>query len=439
MDLDNNIVLVSEDEPLPELPEGPIRILRERLADVLFPELKELSEIEKRGPGKETQEEKEAKRDQRIRLCFLSYFVCLLRDIPKFINVELEDTDDVFDIEYYLNTQVTQNKVSRVLPFIPHLTLELQTYWEQLLKTFMFQIFTQKLANAEQAKTSLCLFLQLSQKIKPEDSFQKIFDIVMSHSFPSNGKRPNVIISMNNPHSANDGALYYWNPRNFPNLDCPNTIPDNTSALLDIRHALQSDKSPQLFLLQAHLQMQQYSFLKDRKYLRLAFDSVRHAMELNPLSVSYIYIYSLMDLFEDAELETLRVSKKGETILKIARDITENRKFSVRLYEHEDDEYLTEDEEEIPTPREEQFVDSPSPAHLRAMAATSMRTSSNPEFPHLLADASPQRANSLDDFKLRMCKVDMGEPNATKVIIQRVIISLIQLVIIPDDPVIISK
>ena len=111
IDLDDNTVTVNKEEPLPEPPEEAMNMLRETLGRVLFPELEQLSDIRSRKASKKDREEMEARKENQIRLCFLAYFVCLLKDIPKFINAELENTDDVFDIDNYLSTQVHEAEV----------------------------------------------------------------------------------------------------------------------------------------------------------------------------------------------------------------------------------------------------------------------------------------------------------------------------------------
>ena len=113
VDLDCNDVTISKENELPEVPTEVLKNLKRSLKRELFPQLQGLGRVlfsENAQTLQKLQEEKK-KNHARVRLCFLAYFVSLCRDMQKFVNVELEDTADVFDVQYYLDTQVVSHQV----------------------------------------------------------------------------------------------------------------------------------------------------------------------------------------------------------------------------------------------------------------------------------------------------------------------------------------
>lgn len=114
VDLDNNVVTISEENPLPTVPKGCMTNLKKHLKRTVFPQLRQLGKVTLSTERKTSQEllQLEQKNIEDIRLCFLAFFVFLFRDIKRYLNVELEDTVDVFDIDFFLNTQITSYEVN---------------------------------------------------------------------------------------------------------------------------------------------------------------------------------------------------------------------------------------------------------------------------------------------------------------------------------------
>lgn len=343
VDLDNNIVSIPEDYPLPNVPQSAITFLKNSLKKAIFPQLRQLGKIDNSNEDKSPHEleEMEIQNQKQIRLCFLAFYVYLFRDIRKYLNVELGDTEDVFDIDNFLNVKILADQQTNTEegssttnnPF----DTEYSTFWDTLLKTKMFEIFTQKLANKSESRSSMGLFIELSSQAN-HCSATEVFDIVLTHS--THKKDPSHVITMNNPKSF-DPVTRIWNPNYFPPLDeklCCSQENSNSNALLEVKHAIRKNKhsSSQLYFLHAHLQMQKYHyFKKDIKYLHNAFSSCVISISMDPNSVPDCYISCLLEFFSSEELEKLESSCVVDYIAKEIHEIVENRRYSVHFYENE--------------------------------------------------------------------------------------------------------
>ena len=312
MDLDNNIVTVSEEEPLPVLPSNVLEELKTRLGSLLFPELNSLGSLTLTKETENTRLKFEKKNETDIRMCFLAFHICLFRNIPKFVNAELEDTDDIFDIDNYLATQV----------------IECEPFWEILLSTMMFQIFTQKLASPEEATTTLGLFIELSEKCS-NFLVKDIFDTVINHALPSQTTKKIINISLQKPKLSSSVA-YYWNPHQFPMLDSKlmGIVTDNSSVLKSVDSALKKSSCVELHILRVYLLMQRYHINNDKLHVHSALVTCSEALTQEEYCIPVGYIYSLLNLFTDEELEGDNMKQLAEPIQKVINVIIENRKYS---------------------------------------------------------------------------------------------------------------
>ena len=113
VDLDNNEITIDEQFPLPRVPTDVVVALRRHLKKTIFPQINQLGELNFASKRKTSQQKEIEKRENQnqIRLCFVAFYVCLLRDIQKFVNFALGGTEDVFDIQLFLNTQITSYPV----------------------------------------------------------------------------------------------------------------------------------------------------------------------------------------------------------------------------------------------------------------------------------------------------------------------------------------
>ena len=116
MDLDDNEILIpSLQDPqkaeISVLPEESFEELNSYLYDYLHPELREIDAIDSPPLSAEESEQLKSKCDHYIRMSFVSFFVSLFWNIQTFINEDLEDTEDVFDVAFYLESQVTKDQV----------------------------------------------------------------------------------------------------------------------------------------------------------------------------------------------------------------------------------------------------------------------------------------------------------------------------------------
>ena len=116
VDLDDNEILIpSLQDPqkaeISVLPEESFEELNSYLYDYLHPELREIDAIDSPPLSAEESEQLKSKSDHYIRMSFVSFFVSLFWNIQTFINEDLEDTEDVFDVAFYLESQVTKDQV----------------------------------------------------------------------------------------------------------------------------------------------------------------------------------------------------------------------------------------------------------------------------------------------------------------------------------------
>ena len=353
VDLDNNNVSIPDEYPLPKVPAGAMTHLKNSLKKAIFPELRQLGRIDTNEDKTPHElEEIEIQKQKQIRLCFLAFYVYLFRDIKKYLNVGLEDTEDVFDIDNFLKVKISKNKKKQqneneedkideplleddipqplqatdsATPTVTNpYDRKYSEFWDILLKTKMSEIFTQKLANKNESKLSMGLFIELTTKVS-NCSNHEIFDIVIHHSIPK--KDPTHVISMNNP-KALDPISLQWNPNYFPPLDEKLLIPqENSNALLEVKYAIRKAKKPstQLFFLYSQLQVQKYFFTKDIKYIHNAFSSCIDSIQMDENSIPEWYISCLLEFCNTDELEKLEASCPIVSISKEIREIIENR------------------------------------------------------------------------------------------------------------------
>ena len=170
-----------------------------------------------------------------------------------------------------------------------------------MLQTRMFEIFTHKLANPDEAKTGMGLFMELSSLTMNCLDVNEIFDIVLAQPMP---KMPELKISVYNP-KASTLATCSCNPKKFPTLNPVLFKKPKISILNDIAQALRKTKAPQLHLLQAHALMQSYYYSHRIEDVNGALCACVIAMELDSNSVPRRYISSLLELFTDEDLKKI--------------------------------------------------------------------------------------------------------------------------------------
>ena len=164
----------------------------------------------------------------------------------------------------------------------------------------MFEIFTQTLANQDEAQSTMGLFMGLIPRTEGCKTVANIFETVLA--VPSQISIPQLKISLNDPRR---GALIprEWNPKHFPGLDASLGIcvPDNSHAMHEIKK-LKGSRSAQLITLHVHLLMQQFHYERNVKTAHNALCLCVVALELDDRSVPRKYISSLLELFSDKDL-----------------------------------------------------------------------------------------------------------------------------------------